>query len=87
MSEAFKEMTQCFSAEFDVRFFLLATQDKTMRVLNVWAGDNNYHVRRLASEGMCPRLPWAMRLPAFVKNPASVIALLEKLKDDPEEYV
>jgi len=82
-----KEMTQRFSAEFDIRFFLLAAQDETMAILHTWANDENYHVRRLVSEGTRPRLPWAMRLPLFVENPAPVIALLEKLKDDPEEYV
>ncbi|MCF6338730.1 MAG: DNA alkylation repair protein [Gammaproteobacteria bacterium] len=82
-----KEMTQRFSAEFDIRFFLLAAQDETMAVLHTWASDENYHVRRLVSEGTRPRLPWAMCLPPFVENPAPVIALLEKLKDDPEEYV
>lgn len=82
-----KEMTQRFSAEFDIRFFLIAAQDKTMKVLHQWAADKNYHVRRLASEGSRPRLPWAMRLPSFVSDPAPVIELLEKLKDDPEEYV
>jgi len=82
-----KAMTQRFSAEFDIRFFLLAAQDETMAVLHAWASDENYHVRRLVSEGTRPRLPWAMCLPSFVENPAPVIALLEKLKDDPEEYV
>jgi len=82
-----KEMTKRFSAEFDIRFFLLAAQDETMTVLHTWANDENYHVRRLVSEGTRPRLPWAMCLPSFVEDPASVIALLEKLKDDPEEYV
>ncbi len=82
-----KAMTQRFSAEFDIRFFLLAAQDETMAVLHTWASDENYHVRRLVSEGTRPRLPWAMCLPPFVENPVPVIALLEKLKDDPEEYV
>jgi len=49
--------------------------------------DPNVHVRRLISEGTRPRLPWGMRLPAFVHNPAPVIALLEALKDDTSEYV
>lgn len=82
-----KEMTKRFSAEFDIRFFLLAEQEKTMKVLHKWAKDKNYHVRRLVSEGSRPRLPWAMQLPQFVADPMPVISLLEKLKDDPEEYV
>ncbi len=44
-------------------------------------------MRRLVSEGTRPRLPWAMRLPLFIKDPSPVIDLLEALKDDDEEYV
>ena len=41
----------------------------------------------MVSEGSRPRLPWAMRLPSFVSNPKPTLKLLEKLKDDPSEYV
>ena len=82
-----KEMTKCSSSEFDIRYFLIASPDKTLSVLNTWAEDNNQHVRRLVSEGSRPRLPWAMRLPQFIENPQPVIELLEKLKDDKKEYV
>ena len=47
----------------------------------------NVHVRRLVSEGTRPRLPWAARLPAYIRDPAPVLALLERLKDDHERYV
>lgn len=82
-----KEMTKCATAEFDIRFFLIDCPEKTLAVLDDWAGDDNQHVRRLVSEGSRPRLPWAMHLPLFIKDPAPVIALLEKLKDDEKEYV
>ena len=58
-----------------------------MAILHQWAEDENYHVRRLVSEGTRPRLPWAARLPEFIQAPSPVMALLEKLKDDPELYV
>ena len=41
-------------------------------------------VRRLCSEGARPRLPWARRIRAFIKNPRPVLPILEALKDDPE---
>jgi hypothetical protein len=44
-------------------------------------------VRRLASEGCRPQLPWATDLPAFVKDPRPILPVLETLKDDPSEYV
>ena len=82
-----KEMTKCSSSEFGIRFFLIDSPGPTLSVLKSWTGDNNQHVRRLVSEGTRPRLPWAMQLPEFIKDPSAVIDLLEKLKDDDKEYV
>jgi len=82
-----KEMTKRWSSEFGIRFFLLAAPEQTLAVLKTWTTDTNKHVRRLVSEGTRPRLPWAMRLPPFINNPAPVIELLELLKDDNDEYV
>ncbi|MBL6945637.1 MAG: DNA alkylation repair protein [Rhodospirillales bacterium] len=82
-----KEMTKRFSSEFGIRFLLLEQTERVLRVLKEWTVDPNRHVRRLVSEGTRPRLPWAMRLPMFVKNPAPILPLIEALKDDPDEYV
>lgn len=82
-----KEMTKRSSSEFGIRFFLLAEPERTLSVLKTWVDDPNYNVRRLISEGTRPRLPWAMRLPAFMEDPAPILPLLEALKDDGEEYV
>lgn len=83
----FKEMTKRFSSEFGIRFFLIESPDKTLATLKQWTLSDNQHVRRLVSEGTRPRLPWAMQLPQFIKEPSPVISLLESLKDDSEEYV
>lgn len=83
----FKALTKRFTAEFGIRYFLLKSPEKTLETLKKWTTDNDRHVRRLVSEGTRPRLPWAMRLPAFIKDPLPVIGLLEALKDDDEEYV
>jgi len=82
-----KEMTIRSTSEFGIRFFLLDDPERTLSVLEAWTTDPNQHVRRLVSEGSRTRLPWAMRLPAFMTDPAPVIHLLELLKDDDEEYV
>ncbi len=82
-----KEMTKRFSSEFGIRFFLLKEPERTLSVLERWTREPSLHVRRLVSEGTRPRLPWAMRLPAFIESPSPLIPLLESLKDDPEEYV
>jgi 3-methyladenine DNA glycosylase AlkC len=81
------ELTRRFSAESSIRYFLVREQERTLKVLRKWAKDLNQHVRRLVSEGTRPRLPWAMRLREFQRDPAPVLALLELLKDDPAEYV
>lgn len=81
------ELTKRFTAEFSIRAFIDRYPDATLDRLRLWAGDTNVHVRRLVSEGTRPRLPWAPRLRRFQDDPAPVVALLELLKDDPEEYV
>ena len=82
---------ECFtkyaSSEFAVRLFIIKHQKKMMCQMERWAESDNHHVRRLASEGSRPRLPWAMALPEFKKNPAPVIKILKKLKNDQSEYV
>jgi 3-methyladenine DNA glycosylase AlkC len=81
------ELTQRFSAEFSIRPFLIEQPDRTLARLQHWTTDPSPHVRRLCSEGTRPRLPWAMRLPAFIKDPTPLMPLLEALKDDPDLYV
>lgn len=80
-------LTQRFTAEFSIRPFLQKHTEATMERLTEWTRDPSEHVRRLVSEGTRPRLPWASRLPAFQRDPAPVLALLERLKDDPALYV
>ena len=82
-----KEMTKRSSSEFGSRFFLLEEPKRTLSVLEKWTCDPSQHVRRLVSEGTRPCLPWAMRLPDFIKNPAPILPLLETIKDDEEEHV
>lgn len=81
------ELTRRFSAEFSIRAFLIQEQERTLARLAQWTRDPDPHVRRLCSEGTRPRLPWAQRLPAFIKDPRPVFPILEALKDDPELYV
>ena len=85
--EVLRQMTSRFSAEFAVRPFLAADPDRALRIIEGWVGDANYHVRRLASEGTRPRLPWGMRLHGFVNDPAPLLPILTSLRDDPEDYV
>lgn len=82
-----KEMTKRSSSEFAVRPFLKADPERAMRHVAAWSRDGNYHVRRLASEGIRPRLPWGMRLHGFVDDPSPLLPVLKTLRDDRHEYV
>ncbi len=84
---AMEHFTKCSSAEFPVRPFIIKYGKKMMQQMALWAESDNHHVRRLASEGCRPRLPWAIALPEFKKNPGPVLPILEKLKTDESEYV
>ncbi|MEO0474244.1 MAG: DNA alkylation repair protein, partial [Bacteroidota bacterium] len=84
---ALEHFTQYSSSEFAVRPFILKDPDRMLTVIQKWANHPNYHVRRLASEGCRPRLPWAMALPIFKKDPKPLLPILELLKADPEDYV
>lgn len=81
------EITKRFSAEFSVRPFLIKHRDACLEILLRWTSDPNAHVRRLCSEGTRPRLPWAMRLKEFQQDPNFTLPILDRLKDDSEQYV
>lgn len=81
------ELTKRFSAEFSIRYFLDSQPERTLKILKKWMKDKDPHVRRLCSEGTRPRLPWAIRLKQFQKDPAPVLPILETLKDDSDLYV
>jgi 3-methyladenine DNA glycosylase AlkC len=70
------ELTRRFSAEFSIRPFLIRAPQRTLARLVAWTRDSDPHVRRLCSEGTRPRLPWAQRIPAFVKDPTPVLPIL-----------
>ena len=82
-----KTLTPLFTAEFAIRPFLQQHFDLTYGYLQQWARDDNDHVRRLASEGCRPRLPWGQRVPYLMSNHQEIITILEQLKDDSSDYV
>lgn len=80
-------VTQFTSCEFAVRQFIIKYGEKMLQQMQQWSLHDNHHVRRLASEGSRPRLPWAIALPELKNNPAPILPILENLKNDPSEYV
>lgn len=84
---ALEHFTKYSSSEFAVRPFIKKYPQQMMTQMLVWAKSENLDVRRLSSEGCRPRLPWAMALPEFKKDPSKVIEILEVLKNDESDYV
>lgn len=83
---AFEEITKFTSCEFAIRPFILK-YPQTLEQLYKWSNHPNAMVRRLASEGSRPRLPWGMALPIYKKDPTPIIPILDNLINDPSETV
>ena len=82
--EALKAITTRFSAEDAIRTFINVFPDQTLARLLEWAHDAHYHVRRLASEGTRPKLPWAQKINI---PPEKALPILDKLHADPTRFV
>lgn len=84
---ALEEITKRNTSEYAIRPYLEQNTKKTLTQMLKWSKSKNAHVRRLASEGLRPRLPWAKKLDVFIENPKLIFPILENLKDDPSKYV
>jgi 3-methyladenine DNA glycosylase AlkC len=85
--DALKCFTINSSSEFAIRAFIIKYETKTIKLMQIWAKSSDFHIRRLASEGCRPRLPWAIGLKQFQKDPNKILNILDLLKDDKNEYV
>lgn len=84
---ALGQFTRYSTSEFAIRPYLDKDPGLTMHYMKLWAQSEHENVRRFASEGCRPRLPWAMVLPRFVKDPSPVLEVLELLKNDESLFV
>ncbi|MDX5321574.1 MAG: DNA alkylation repair protein [Bacteroidota bacterium] len=85
--QAMHRFTQLCTAEFAVRPFFIQDYQAMVKQHLVWSKDQNHHVRRLASEGIRPRLPWGMGVPLLKKEPQVIFPILANLVEDESEYV
>ncbi|MDR2459530.1 MAG: DNA alkylation repair protein [Deltaproteobacteria bacterium] len=83
----FARTTEYSSAEFAVRPLIEKDPERALSFISKWAKDSNLHLRRLASEGIRPRLPWAPSLKLFCKDPRPVLKIIELLIYDKVKYV
>ncbi|MDR0429471.1 MAG: DNA alkylation repair protein [Tannerellaceae bacterium] len=85
--KAIERITQFASCEFATHPFIVKYPNEMMEQMLVWSRHEHWGVRRLASEGCRPRLPWAMALPNLKENPTPILPILENLKNDPARFV
>jgi 3-methyladenine DNA glycosylase AlkC len=84
---ALELFTRRISAEYAVRPFILRDPARMIAQMRAWAEHDSPEVRRLASEGCRPRLPWGMSLPMLKDDPTPILPILDRLKDDESESV
>ena len=85
--KAIERYTVHASGEFAVRPFIIKQEERMMAQMRAWSKHENEHVRRLASEGCRPALPWGQALPKYKKDPTPILPILEQLKTDPSLHV
>lgn len=84
---ALARLTRHFTAEFAIRPFLADHLELTLAHLAQWVRDADPRVRRLASEGSRPLLPWGQHVTALKRDPQRCLALIEPLASDADEVV
>lgn len=81
------ELTKRFTGEFAVRNLIKSNPEESLIYFKNWSLSDNFHLRRLSSEGIRPKLPWATKLSLFVEDYEEVFSILENLKDDDVKFV
>ncbi len=82
--DALCEITKRFSVEFAIRFFINTFPKETLASLKICSFSDNYHQRRLASEGVRPKLPWGKKVDIDYRLG---LELLENLYFDKRRFV
>ena len=69
---ALKEFTPYFSSEFAIRPFIVKYEAQMLKELLKMSKDSDEHIRRLASEGLRPRLPWSFLVRKLISHPPKI---------------
>jgi 3-methyladenine DNA glycosylase AlkC len=81
------ELTKRFTGEFAVRPLIEKYPKQSLKIILKWSMDENVHVRRLASEGVRMRLPWAKKLLIAIHEFETYKQILTNLKNAPEKFI
>ena len=82
--EALGQITSHFSAEFAIRRFINEFPDQTIAKMTEWSQSQDPNKRRLASEGLRPKLPWAKKI---TSDPLKALPILDNLYSDQERFI
>lgn len=82
-----KELTKRFTSEFCMRPLIQKYPDQALDTLKDWSKDDHERVRRLASECLRIRLPWAKKMTIALDYFDDYVQILSNLKDDPDKYI
>jgi len=85
--QAMEKCTQLCTAEFAVRPYFMKDFERMVEQHEVWSKHDNEHIRRLASEGIRPRLPWGAGVLRLKQEPEHIFPILKNLLQDDSEYV
>jgi 3-methyladenine DNA glycosylase AlkC len=80
-------LTPRLTAEFALRTLLRHDLDRALTIIARWTHSADHDVRRLATEGTRPYLPWSIRVPPILARPGVTVPLLDALYRDDSEYV
>ena len=82
-----EDLTMRFTGEWAIRPLANKFPDKVLRQMKAWAKHENFHVRRLASEGLRAKLPWGMKIDWITSDPSVSLPVYNKLRNDKVLYV
>ena len=82
-----KELTKRFTSEYCMRPLIKKEPDKALKILKDWSKDEHERVRRLSSECLRIRLPWAKKLYTALEYFDAYVEILTNLKDDKDKYI
>lgn len=82
-----KELTKRFTSEYCMRPLIKKYPEESLKILLDWSMDINERVRRLSSECLRIRLPWAKKLYTALEYFDQYFEILTNLKDDKDKYI
>lgn len=82
-----EKLTTRFTGEWAIRTIANADEVQTLKRMKEWAKHDDFHIRRLASEGLRARLPWGKKIEWIDEKPEKSLAIYNKLRNDKTLYV